>query len=74
MCRRQHTRETFPDKPARIIVAFPAGGGTDIVARLIAERLTALWHRQVVVDNRGGAGGVIGTERRRDPRRMATSS
>jgi tripartite-type tricarboxylate transporter receptor subunit TctC len=54
--------ETFPDKPVRMIVAFPAGGGTDIVARLIAERLTALWGQQVIVDNRGGAGGVIGTE------------
>jgi tripartite-type tricarboxylate transporter receptor subunit TctC len=54
--------ETFPDKPVRMVVAFPAGGGTDIVARLIAERLTALWGQQVIVDNRGGAGGVIGTE------------
>src|SRR3546814_6609156 len=43
-------------------VAFPAGGGTVIVERLIAERLTALWCQQVIVDNRGGAGGVIGTE------------
>jgi tripartite-type tricarboxylate transporter receptor subunit TctC len=54
--------ETFPDKPVRMLVAFPAGGGTDIVARLIAERLTARWGQQVIVDNRGGAGGVIGTE------------
>ncbi|MBV7483111.1 tripartite tricarboxylate transporter substrate binding protein [Bordetella sp. BOR01] len=54
--------DVFPGKPVRMIVAFPAGGGTDIVARLIAERLTALWGQQVIVDNRGGAGGVIGTE------------
>ncbi|ARP81145.1 hypothetical protein CAL12_10015 [Bordetella genomosp. 8] len=53
---------TFPDKPVRMIVAFPAGGGTDIVARILAERLTRLWGQQVIVDNRGGAGGVIGTE------------
>ncbi|MVW70038.1 tripartite tricarboxylate transporter substrate binding protein [Bordetella sp. 15P40C-2] len=52
----------FPDKPVRMIVAFPAGGGTDIVARLMAEKLTARWGQQVIVDNRGGAGGVIGTE------------
>jgi len=52
----------FPERPVRMIVAFPAGGGTDIVARLIAERLTARWGQQVIVDNRGGAGGVIGTE------------
>ncbi|MBO1114217.1 Bug family tripartite tricarboxylate transporter substrate binding protein [Bordetella petrii] len=57
-----HAEDAFPDKPVRMIVAFPAGGGTDIVARLIAERLTALWGQQVIVDNRGGAGGVIGTE------------
>lgn len=54
--------ETFPDHPVRMIVAFPPGGGTDIVARIVAERLTALWGQQVIVDNRGGAGGVIGTE------------
>jgi len=54
--------EGFPDKPVRMIVAFPAGGGTDIVARLVAERLGRLWNTQVIVDNRGGAGGVIGTE------------
>ncbi|WP_144639418.1 Bug family tripartite tricarboxylate transporter substrate binding protein [Bordetella genomosp. 13] len=52
----------FPDKPVRMIVAFPAGGGTDIVARLVAEKLGRLWNTQVIVDNRGGAGGVIGTE------------
>jgi len=52
----------FPERPVRMIVAFPAGGGTDIVARLVAEQLGRHWGRQVIVDNRGGAGGVIGTE------------
>src|SRR2546430_7257452 len=54
--------QTFPARPVRIVVAFPAGGGTDIVARLLAPRLTDIWGQQVIVDNRAGASGVIGTE------------
>jgi tripartite-type tricarboxylate transporter receptor subunit TctC len=46
----------------KIIVAFPPGGGTDIVARLIAPRLTHAWGQAVVVENRAGASGTIGTE------------
>lgn len=54
--------QAFPAKPVRIVVAFPAGGGTDIVARIIAPKLADLWGQQVIVDNRAGASGVIGTE------------
>jgi len=54
--------QTFPSKPVRIVVAFPAGGGTDIVARLLSPGLTDAWGQQVIVDNRAGASGVIGTE------------
>jgi tripartite-type tricarboxylate transporter receptor subunit TctC len=54
--------QSFPSKAARIIVAFPPGGATDIVARIYAAKLTEMWSQQVIVDNRAGAAGVIGTE------------
>ena len=54
--------QSFPSKPIRIIVAFPAGGGTDIVARMISPKLGEALGTQVVVDNRAGAQGIVGTE------------
>jgi tripartite-type tricarboxylate transporter receptor subunit TctC len=54
--------QTFPARPVRIIVAFPPGGGVDIVARTMGPRLTEIWRQPVVVENRPGASGVIGTE------------
>ena len=54
--------QSFPSKPVRIIVAFPPGGGTDIVARTISPRLSDALGQQVVVDNRAGASGLLGTE------------
>ena len=57
----QATASTYPNKPVTMIVAFPAGGGTDIVARRVAQGLTAAWGQSVIVENKGGAGGTIGT-------------
>ena len=52
----------FPIKPVRIIVQFTPGTSTDILARLMAQKMSADWNQQVIVDNRPGAGGVVGTE------------
>jgi tripartite-type tricarboxylate transporter receptor subunit TctC len=54
--------QDFPVRPVRFIVPYPAGGITDILARVIAQHLTVQWGEQVVVDNRAGASGNIGTE------------
>jgi tripartite-type tricarboxylate transporter receptor subunit TctC len=54
--------QNYPTKPVRFIVAFTAGGGNDVIARVIAQKLAAAFGQQFVVDNRPGAGGTIGAE------------
>ncbi len=52
----------WPQRPVRVVVPFPPGGSTDIIARLVTQHLTEQYGQQFVVDNRGGAGGTIGSE------------
>jgi tripartite-type tricarboxylate transporter receptor subunit TctC len=54
--------QAYPSRPVRIIVPYPPGGGTDIIARLIGQRLSERLGQQFVIENRLGAGGNIGTE------------
>ncbi|HET9471002.1 MAG TPA: tripartite tricarboxylate transporter substrate binding protein [Usitatibacter sp.] len=58
----QPAGESYPSKPIRLILPFPPGGGTDILGRIIAERLTTQLGQPVVIENRGGAGGNVGAE------------
>ncbi|MGD0848476.1 Bug family tripartite tricarboxylate transporter substrate binding protein [Bradyrhizobium sp.] len=54
--------QNFPDHPVRLIVPFPAGGPNDIIARVIGQRMAELLKQPVLIDNRGGQGGVLGTD------------
>src|ERR1700760_2052438 len=52
----------FPDRQIRIIVPFPAGGPNDIIARVVGQRMSEIAKQPVIIDNRGGQSGVLGTE------------
>lgn len=54
--------QTFPTKAVRIVVPQAPGGASDALARIIGQRLSDRWHQPVVVENRAGAGGLIGTD------------
>jgi tripartite-type tricarboxylate transporter receptor subunit TctC len=54
--------QDFPNKPIRLIVPFPAGGPNDIIARVVGQRMSELIRQPVLIDNRGGQAGVLGTD------------
>ena len=54
--------DAYPTKTVRIVVAFAAGGSTDLLARSVAQRLNDAWKQSVIVDNRAGGGGIVGSE------------
>ena len=52
----------YPDKPLRFVVPYPPGGGTDVIARIVQERFGAALGQAIIIDNKGGAGGSVGSE------------
>ncbi len=54
--------QAYPTKSVRIVVPFPAGGGTDVVARILGQKLTEAWGQQAIIENKAGASGTVGSE------------
>ncbi|WP_291986178.1 tripartite tricarboxylate transporter substrate binding protein [Luteitalea sp.] len=58
----QNPAANYPQRPIRVVVGFPPGGATDILARIVSQHMSASWGQSVVVDNRGGAGGTVAAD------------
>ena len=58
----QAQASTYPDRPIRFLVPYPPGGGTDVIARIVQERFQVALGQPIVIENKGGAGGSVGTE------------
>ena len=54
--------QTYPTKSVRIVVPFPPGGGTDVVARILGQKLTEIWRQQAIIENKAGASGSVGSD------------
>ena len=54
--------QEWPSGPVRIVVSFPPGGGTDALARVVAQKLSVMWGKQVIVENKAGVAGVLAAE------------
>ena len=57
-----HAQTSYPDRPVRFLVPYPPGGGTDVIARIVQQRFQAALGQPIVIENKGGAGGSVGTE------------
>lgn len=62
LCPFTATAQSYPNRPLKIVVPFPPGGGTDIGTRILAQKLQEAWGQAVVVENKPGAAGIVGTE------------
>lgn len=62
LCADAAVAQTYPVKPIRFIIPFTPGGNTDVLGRLLGQKLTEAWGQQVVIDNRAGAGGTLGVD------------
>ena len=66
--------QDYPTRPITLVVPYAAGGGNDVMARIVAEKMSKSLGQQIVIENKGGAGGSIATRQVAKPRRTATRS